>query len=445
MHNLSDDELDRLSREAAEQFTLQPGSDNWSKVADRLNQEMPAKRKHDRRIIGLLLFLLLIGGMGILQKINRRETGKDIQAHAASDRKPGQAKSVTSPNTRPVLSGKQADEAEAGAVAGTEPSASPGAASPRDRLDINLTGLADKKALQPANDGRQNNGKAYPNAGKAGNPTSGPESAGLPVEENQESGGKNGEKEMNGPVIPNMASDHSGKASAALSGNIHDTVQKLPGAAGTEQPASGEPMPEKIISLEIGLTYSPDFSNIGFASPDQAGINAGFTIGWNINERWSVQSGLLYAIKHYTATGEQYTTIPGYIPGNPNFKMTEVKARCRMLDFPVNLRYNWLLRPRHKAFAAAGLSSWFMLRENIDYYYTYYNNQVHKVWENQESSAYWFTAANISAGYEYRLKSNLSLQAEPFVKLSIREAGSGNLHINSLGMFLTLKYLFTEK
>jgi hypothetical protein len=163
-------------------------------------------------------------------------------------------------------------------------------------------------------------------------------------------------------------------------------------------------------------------------------------VGYRINERISVQTGLLYSQKHYTAVGDAYKRIPGYNTSNSYIKMQRVDANCYMWDLPVNIRYDFLLRKKQRAFASVGISSYFMNKEDLHYHYTYYNNPSYKAWLNEENSNYWLSALNLSVGFEQQISEKFSFQAEPFIKLPVNEIGYGKVSMNSLGIFLSIKY-----
>lgn len=192
--------------------------------------------------------------------------------------------------------------------------------------------------------------------------------------------------------------------------------------------------------FEIAAVFGPDYSNVGFTSPDKTGFNIGILAGYRLTERLSVQAGLMYSEKHYTAVGNAYKVFPGYNLNNPNFKMNYVQANCFMWDMPVNLRYDWLLRKKQRAFISTGLSSYFMNKEDLHYHYTFYGNDKYKALVNNENSNYWFTEVNFSIGYEQRISRLISVQAEPFIKIPAGEIGYGRINLNTLGILFSIKY-----
>jgi len=64
MHNLDDNELDRLSREAADQYEPDTATPGWDGLQRRLDREMPIRKDDRDRKFWLLLLLFLLVGVG---------------------------------------------------------------------------------------------------------------------------------------------------------------------------------------------------------------------------------------------------------------------------------------------------------------------------------------------------------------------------------------------
>jgi hypothetical protein len=82
MHDFSDQELDQLSREAAEQYDASPGALSWERFQQELDNAMPLGKDKDgrKKILWLILFAILILGGGaywVNQGIGRKTSGGD--------------------------------------------------------------------------------------------------------------------------------------------------------------------------------------------------------------------------------------------------------------------------------------------------------------------------------------------------------------------------------
>ncbi len=425
MLNLSDNELDRLSKEASEHYKAPAVQSFWEKLSRRLDIEMPKDKKYRRRIaLFILLFLLLAGGAGYYFTNTEKEAANVKQAQDKSAVRVLESPEQKSGNERKT-------DSEIQKIEYTE-----------NQTKVDLTHVQNQP--QPVagsfslSQGRNNSN----------------ENDALRDEKRRDY--KNSDNRIKNPVIPDKDDEKTDQAeknklnSQSEPDKISNplTITEVTITPKTEVPPIEATVKENkkqtqfssLRKWEIGLVFSPDLSNVKFSHSDKTGTNAGITIGYNINRRWSVNSGLLYTIKNYTTSGDNYKFPPSYWATNPSIKMEQVKAVCTMFDIPVNVRYNWLVRKNQSAFISAGLSSYLMNKEEFEYKYTYYNNPYRREWTNGKNSNYFFSVANISVGYEQQVGPAISLQAEPFFKFSISEIGFGKVPLNSLGMFIGVKY-----
>lgn len=69
MNPLQDKDLDRLSREAAEHFEVEPGASGWANLEKRLDLELPQKKKKRRFLFWLFFITITTGGalIGIMK------------------------------------------------------------------------------------------------------------------------------------------------------------------------------------------------------------------------------------------------------------------------------------------------------------------------------------------------------------------------------------------
>ena len=452
MHNLSDQDIDHLSKEAADNYEAAPGPAMWDNIQKRLDAEMPVQKKEKKRFLwlfglsGLLLLSLMIGIeinsgsvrtykdfkadgsiSGITKKPIQTDTKNNNKTQFTDDKKSktGLSLSVTDNNYTQLtdqfsdknktteqgqkhtkISSRSIDQIEENPATGeafkiTEPTIK------NNFIENSETDFSNKKNIEPAGQTEKKN-----------------------IHKAEDFINTLQRKEEAGSNLESAATD-----SVYKSQNISNTDK-------TEQlsETNSKIKSRKINRFEISGVFGPDFSNVGFVSPEKTGVNLGVMVGYRFTERLSVQTGVLHSRKHYTAVGESYKGYPGTNLNNTYVKMDWVDANCLMWDIPINIRFDWLLRPKQRAFVSAGLSSYILSEENLQYHFRYYGDPGYKAWTNQENSSYWMSVVNLSVGYEHRISSSFSLQAEPFLKIPTREIGYGNINLNSLGIFLSVKY-----
>ena len=212
-----------------------------------------------------------------------------------------------------------------------------------------------------------------------------------------------------------------------------------------EQPVSVQPVPSQK-GLSVRFVVSPDLSAIGLRNFQRPGTNVGLLLDYRLASRWSVQAGVMRSTKVYKALTSQYE-LPAYV-ANLRVPPESVNGRCDMLDIPINLRYDVVLRPRlngqipSRWFLSGGVTTYIMQQEDYAYNYpvgTHIYASTPKGWHGN-SGRYNFSQLNLSAGYERALSRRLSWQVEPFVKVPLKGVGYYKINLLSTGAFFSLRY-----
>lgn len=195
-------------------------------------------------------------------------------------------------------------------------------------------------------------------------------------------------------------------------------------------------------SFKKGLYFrfgiSPDMSLVTMDELTKSGNNLAFLLEYRFNNRLSIQGGVLRSMKYYDAYPESYEW-PYNWPSPP--KLVDINATCKMLDIPLNIRYDISQKKLSRFFVSAGATSYIMLNEK--YVYNYENPADPKIkWKSWEGKTgpYYLGVLNFSMGYEYQLFRKLSIQAEPFFKLPIAHVGFGQVNLSTLGLLVSAKY-----
>ena len=212
-----------------------------------------------------------------------------------------------------------------------------------------------------------------------------------------------------------------------------------------EQPVSVLSVPSQK-GLSVRFVVSPDLSAIGLRNFQRPGTNVGLLLDYRLASRWSVQAGVMRSTKVYKALTSQYE-LPSYV-ANLRVPPESVNGRCNMLDIPINLRYDVVLRPRlngqipSRWFLSGGVTTYIMQQEDYAYNYpvgTHIYPTTPKGWHGN-SGRYNFSQLNLSAGYERALSRRLSWQVEPFVKAPLKGVGYYKINLLSTGAFFSLRY-----
>ena len=218
----------------------------------------------------------------------------------------------------------------------------------------------------------------------------------------------------------------------------------LPGPLATVAVAATLPtatLPTRQPRFFVGLVAAPDVSTVKFADLQSPLPNVGLTLEYRLTDRLRLSTGLLRSTKHYTAHREDYDW-GAYTARIYQRDFRDVAGSCTVLDVPLNLRYDALVRPQARVFGSAGLSSYFMQRERYSYAWVDTNGPGLWTREAVNENHHLFSILNLSAGYERSLGARWSLQAEPYLKLPLSGVGAGKVRLVSAGVFVGVKYGF---
>jgi hypothetical protein len=196
---------------------------------------------------------------------------------------------------------------------------------------------------------------------------------------------------------------------------------------------------KKQSSFYAGIIVAPDLSTIKFQSVKGTGYTAGILLGYNISKKIAVETGAYYDYKKYYTEGEYFHSKQPFLS---YVDLQNVNGVCRMIEVPVNLKYNFITSIKTKWFATTGLSSYFMFKEGYTYNYLYNGTPGQKYYSYNSGSQNWFSVLNISAGYEHSIGNIGNLRLEPYLRIPLSGMGTGSLPIMSVGLNVGITHSF---
>lgn len=184
----------------------------------------------------------------------------------------------------------------------------------------------------------------------------------------------------------------------------------------------------------IKLQFAPDVSSVGYFKGGKVGNNFGISIDYQLSHKLRLSAGAIHSRKYYSTTDQ--VSSYGYY-GAVSTDTERLDGDCKILDVPITLSYLILTRSNSSVFVSGGLSSYFMLSER---YQLKKNNLVE--WDRSYSNENNHIASifNLSFGYERAISKNLFFQFEPFIKMPVKDIGEGKVDLVSSGAFLNLRY-----
>ena len=170
-------------------------------------------------------------------------------------------------------------------------------------------------------------------------------------------------------------------------------------------------------------------------------LNLGLTLDFRLGNRLRLSTGLLRANKQYVARREDYDW-GAYQARVYSRDFKNVESACTVLDIPLNLRYDLIVRPTYRLVGTAGLSSLFMQRERYNYDWTDATGLHTWTGSVVNQNQHLFSVLNLAAGVEYGLGTRWALLTEPYAKVPLAGVGLGKVKLLSAGVLFGLKYGF---
>ena len=450
MHNLDDNELDRLSREAADQYEPDTATPGWDGLQKRLDREMPIRKDDRDRKYWLLLLLFLLVGVGAAFYF-QKGTGTSLPVTTGSEKNLAEKNNPAATKTAASDKAGTATPSSSTPVGDEQQSAIERAATDTKRA-THTDALNNQKQPTEINQ-RTGEHNSSGNFAKVSRQKKGGQqkSRGGSSFSNDPSAMANNDLQQSNSVQRSanpafhineiqagthsfdFASLQNRNPSVNVASQSHAATQAVKTEKTDKQISNPELRP-----FEFGILVGTDKSQVHGTKDDGSGYNLGVTFAYNINRRWQINTGLVYNKKYYSAKGEDYHPPKGYWTDTVTLSM--VNANCLMWDIPINVRYNIVAKKEYSIFANVGISSYLMRSEDYGYHYYYYTGQYgYRSKSTPTHDAYWMSVGNLSAGYEQNLGS-FSVQAEPYVKFALRGVGMGKVDLNSYGMNIGLKY-----
>lgn len=514
MSNLSDKEIDRLSREAADSFEPDHTPLSWSRLEQKLTEQLPERPPDGFRFDRINPYvwgpaLVLVAGVSfffiknIIYSKHSTQTKQPVSkilplSADSSDRTnatlPGtpantvaSAKNNVGANDR---NGRLASDKNIAAAANKNDIVSSGK-NKADYSNNNNAVSSDKNNADasPASI-RVSATKGSRNKNSTVSGTRERQAAGVPMmtPRSFESGIKSGishEKQGNTNNTPLVSTPNNMDASTAshnaynsnsgiLPPGSHDidAIQKarsgwdLPSVATSgavlgkisgndslmnKLARSNGPAPHKTMhinrSLNIGLSFGPDYTDGGGISNDQIGNNIGITIGYYLTNKLSVNTGIFYSNKFFWSPGHGTPSqvsnfiATGWARTNAASPPIEfVNGAANIYELPLTLRYDFAKNEKTKFFVNAGFSSYFMMKQTyINFFHSAGRPAAIKIVDDEQQN-YWFGVSDLSFGFETEIGKGFSFQAEPFFRFPLRDIGMENLKLNSYGFILSFRY-----
>jgi hypothetical protein len=481
MANINGSNIDDLFRQASDHYPLRTDSADWAKLSDALEKDPsltqpPVNEQENgrrRRRFLLLFFLLPLAGAGYFawhggspkntliakeQPLPLVTAGSVPSATAPSVT----AQSVTAPSDKPY-------NAKVGPGVAIREKTKAAAATPGRTDAGTVTVQQHAVALQQHTVARQPHAATIA-AGTTTGSTAGPTTSTYP-------GSNAGVARLIGPGAITSTHDHNaidaaiitapGHGNSDPSGALTDPQHSAVGVERaladqtysldiTRDPGFADPGTKMISKdalvdrpagkkdakpVKLGqphhqiyaaLLGAPDLSTVKLQNIKGVGTTFGVLLGYSLNSKWSLETGLYIDRKKYYTEGQYFEK--DRVPPLQFVTLLKVDGICNMFEIPVNIRYNLNPLAKNKWFATTGLSTYLMSTEQYAYQATYNGMPWNRSATYNTPSQNWFSIVNLSIGYEQKLGKMTNLRLEPYLRVPLSGIGTGSLPIMSAGL-----------
>ncbi len=435
-----DNHSDDLFRRAAENYSPAPGKSDWEKINSQISGSNTAssdKKEDRRRRLALLFFLFLVisGAAFFLNKYtgNSTENTATISSKQNNETKAGNSneKNIAVANaTAPILNNKTIN---------TDNNTMPVIIASALPTDINLL----------------NAGKQYRTKGKTTAQTT---AAGVEeITEPAETASRKNDIATEGTVQENIEKKNSEAAIPEIFSG-EPIAKKAADASWEENIAATKPEKEKENSTDkktavaekkknkekgfyYGLTGGIEFGGVKQVYFNRAGFEAGVLAGYQFSNKLAVEASLLYNKKTYACNGKNFDIANTGMPANT--QLMSLTGLCNSIEIPLHLVYNISNSKKSIVSISAGFSSFYSSGET-NVYNTLDNGTSKKITSTYSNRSFYFaSSADITIGFEKKLKNGNGLRLQPYIQLPLKEAGIGKIMLTSAGLHAT--YIFRRK
>ena len=347
MSNLSDKELDRLSREAADSYEPDTSSMSWSRLEQKLTQQMPERPPDGFRfgrispyVWGPAVILLAGASFFFIKNITyskdstpTSQSAKTTNPSSATDDKQTDEKTIHIDSAGSATTLRDSGKENDGQLNQTDPDASAGLSSfkPDSSRGIQSESQYEKSISGSKTGGSIASGRSS-SAGSMGHSVGGNAKAsgtGAIVVAGSSSSLNSGAQHVNDSDTKSRSTltgtENAEEAIDPLTTQREKNKLSLPSIAATglglgtvngndsllNKPAlSKKTIKSKSLrlnrSLNFGLSFGPDYTDGGGITNNQIGNNIGITVGYYLTNKLSVNTGIFYSNKFYWAHGHGY-------------------------------------------------------------------------------------------------------------------------------------------
>jgi hypothetical protein len=176
------------------------------------------------------------------------------------------------------------------------------------------------------------------------------------------------------------------------------------------------------------------------------GYDYGLLVGYKISPKIEIRAGMIFSKKFFTASGKNmsFDSAKLNLPSYTSINLEDATGYCRFLEIPVMLYYNFPSKNKTSFYTAAGFSINKMRMESVHYKFVADGSTVI---ERSHSSAYHNSndfstsiTSNFSVGIKQQINKSWNISFGPYLRLPLTRFNNNNLRFSSFGTMLSLTH-----
>ena len=219
--------------------------------------------------------------------------------------------------------------------------------------------------------------------------------------------------------------------------NINEKTTQIIGTSDTTSIKKMKKAQQRSSKFYFIAAAGEEMNGVKLFSSGEISSRLGFTAGYQVFKNLSIQTGFFVSSKKYVAGPNDYKPKAGSYWSIVD--ITKIDASCRVYEVPITVRYDFNKSKKINFFSSAGLSSFFMKKEDYHYYYIRYGTPRNAI-ASYSGNQHLFSVLRIGAGAEQKISSQFALNISPGFSLPLAGVGEGKVKLYSTDLVVGLKF-----
>lgn len=209
-----------------------------------------------------------------------------------------------------------------------------------------------------------------------------------------------------------------------------------------------KPVKKKSVTSRFSFTAvgGVNVNSVQLNKPSKPGYDYGLLVGYKISPKIEIKSGVILAKKYFTTSGNNisFDSAKLNLPSYNTISLENATGYCRFIEVPVMLYYQFSAKKKTNFYTAGGFSIIKMRMDNIHYRFLADGNTI---LERSHTNAYHNSdgfstsiTANFSLGVKQMITDRWSFVIEPYIKLPLSRMNDSNLKFTTFGTLASFIY-----